>query len=543
MSLIKANAVQIGQSPTATQNFTLAVPSSPDGTIKLARGNAGATTQDVMNVSNAGVVSFPQGLGNISNSTAIATGSTNARSLANRFADVVNVKDFGAVGDGVTDDTIAIKAAIVAGAGKVVFFPAGTYSYAGNTPASASGTTLQGEGRNSSIIKVMTASPSNVFWMAGTGSGIRSMGFIAGVTQTGGQWITLAGIECFIEDFSITGDFNGIYMVGSVARIRDGRFNDSATGATRIFAGGGDNSQYIDNVLMGAPTIPNTAAAGIRVTNSGALSITNSDVLQQGRNLYLLADATGGVYDFTAVNCYFDNGANPTGSEPIKILGTSTTPIVRCRFISCWASGSTNNGILIENNGTGGNVFQGFDFIDCQALINIGSGLTTGGTGNISDVKILGGNYSADGFGVFIGSNTQDVIISSARIGAGAGVGGNNYGISLSSGCQRVTISNNNITANAISAIVDNGAINSSIINNIGYNPVGSFSVSVTASPMTYTAGKTPTTISITGGTVSSVVSDSQTLFTNTNCSVRLGANKSAVITYSSSPTITATID
>ena len=111
MSLIKANAVQIGQSPTATQNFTLAVPSSPDGTIKLARGNSGATTQDVMNVSNAGVVSFPQGLGNISNSTAIATGSTTARSLANRFADVVNVKDFGAVGDGVADDTAAIQAA------------------------------------------------------------------------------------------------------------------------------------------------------------------------------------------------------------------------------------------------------------------------------------------------------------------------------------------------------------------------------------------------------------------------------------------------
>jgi hypothetical protein len=64
MSLLKTNSVQIGQSATATQNFTLAVPSSPDGTIKLARGNNGATTQDVLAVDASGQI------------TATITGST-----------------------------------------------------------------------------------------------------------------------------------------------------------------------------------------------------------------------------------------------------------------------------------------------------------------------------------------------------------------------------------------------------------------------------------------------------------------------------------
>jgi hypothetical protein len=61
--------------------------------------------------------------------TAIATGSTTARSLANRFADVVNVLDFGAVGDGIADDYAAFNAAINAlnAEGGKIIVPSGSY--------------------------------------------------------------------------------------------------------------------------------------------------------------------------------------------------------------------------------------------------------------------------------------------------------------------------------------------------------------------------------------------------------------------------------
>jgi len=48
--------------------------------------------------------------GNI-DASVLATSSTTPRTLANRFSDVVNVKDFGAVGDNTTDDYAACQAA------------------------------------------------------------------------------------------------------------------------------------------------------------------------------------------------------------------------------------------------------------------------------------------------------------------------------------------------------------------------------------------------------------------------------------------------
>jgi hypothetical protein len=101
------------------------IKASTDGTQAII----GVGGVDQMTVSNAGVVTANSFVGAISNTNVTATGSTTARTLANRFADVVNVKDFGAVGDGVVDDRAACQTAIntAKSIGGSVYFPAGKY--------------------------------------------------------------------------------------------------------------------------------------------------------------------------------------------------------------------------------------------------------------------------------------------------------------------------------------------------------------------------------------------------------------------------------
>lgn len=78
MSTLKTNNAQIGQSATATNNFTLYQPASPDGTVRLGVGNSGATTSDALTVTNAGNATL---LGNLTVSgtgTSTFAGTLNA---------------------------------------------------------------------------------------------------------------------------------------------------------------------------------------------------------------------------------------------------------------------------------------------------------------------------------------------------------------------------------------------------------------------------------------------------------------------------------
>lgn len=89
-----------------------------------------------------------------------------ARNLGNRANDIVSVKDFGAVGDGVADDTAAINLALATA--KKVFFPAGTYL--ANIVINTSTFDVYGDGMSRTIIKPYNTSLPVIKNMADPGS-------------------------------------------------------------------------------------------------------------------------------------------------------------------------------------------------------------------------------------------------------------------------------------------------------------------------------------------------------------------------------------
>jgi hypothetical protein len=89
----------------------------------------------------------------VSSNRVKATGSTTSRALKDRWADVVNVKDFGAKGDGVTDDSGAFAAAFadLSSSGGRIYVPRGTYYVTATTNLDGKRVTVSGDGAGSVV--------------------------------------------------------------------------------------------------------------------------------------------------------------------------------------------------------------------------------------------------------------------------------------------------------------------------------------------------------------------------------------------------------
>lgn len=121
------------------------------------------------------------------------SGSAPTTGLADLIArTVVNVKDpaYGAIGDGVTDDTEAIRSAIETGPNVTVYFPAGTYLVTSTIIISGKATYLVGDGDQVTFIQFdPTANDVCLFFQAAA-SAVYFLGGVKGIhfTSTDTAW-------------------------------------------------------------------------------------------------------------------------------------------------------------------------------------------------------------------------------------------------------------------------------------------------------------------------------------------------------------------
>jgi len=196
-----------------------------------------------------------------------------ARTVDSKLKDTVSVKDFGAVGDGVTDDTAAYLAAIATG--KNVYFPKGTYFVAPvasptiNARLSgavlSSGQTVFGDGA-SSVIK----------WNTGVAATVQTLMMIT------------SGLNIVVRDLRFTGAALAVQIKASADGGVDGvTFENLVIDDMGIGLGAGEQialnpsgSKFIKNVTVKNCTFDTIGVHGVLITN---------------------------IYGFIVDACYFNN--------------------------------------------------------------------------------------------------------------------------------------------------------------------------------------------------------------------------------------------
>jgi hypothetical protein len=187
-------------SATATPFSVGGLPAAnaPSGADLVAMSQSGASVALPYSQFMAGLSSV-SGV-NVSSTLATATGGTTARSLADHFASAVAIEDFGAAGDGVTDDTASLNAAFASG--RPVRLGPKVYAIKGQFTVTTATAALIGT-PGLSTLKRSTQAGSGA-WILLQGSSFHADGVIFDANKSAigvDSWSVLVASSCTTTDF------------------------------------------------------------------------------------------------------------------------------------------------------------------------------------------------------------------------------------------------------------------------------------------------------------------------------------------------------
>lgn len=460
-----------------------------------------------------------------------------------------NVKQYGATGNGSTDDTAAVQAAITAAAGGgVVFFPSGSYII--NSPLNMSNNNVRLQGAQQSTLYI-------------------------GASFSGSQLINITGQTCSVVDLNIRG-VSATYTSNPAADaiqitssrgclIRDvvcSFINGYGIQSTSGVSISNDNTN-IDGVHV------YNGKAGIHILGNGAsgndqvsyISNCNIDFMQNG-DCYFFEDA----FDFVVTNIY-GNCTAGSGSS-IHIKGNCIALYFENMDLGPYPGPTTGAVVLVESGANGTPSKIGF----CNGIIEGGTNnisITAGSLISIANIDI----FNAGTIGVNISGSSDAIVISGCKFSLNGSTGSSGKYDFQSSSSGKVLLQGNIFqTPNGTGAGQINNVINTTagqvtvqnnvfegtsftsanifnnfpymIHNNPGYNPVGIITPpSVPASTVATTQKPFDCMVYIKGGTLTDVKVSGTTTGISAAASagavhsIFVPAQATIAITYSVAPT------
>lgn len=518
--------------------------------------------------------------------------SATERTAESRRVALLDVRDFGATGNSLTDDTAAIQAAIdqaesfsTSGQrrGAVVKFPPGRYRLTAPLVVRQSRIKLTGAGRFMSQFTrdddygdtlVIAAQPVTILEeIEIRGFSFRHNNRKAGMTgahirATGVTHLTIADFDMHDPAYGIV--LNGCvdYLIhrGSIVGHNDGK-DPRQTGRAGILL------RQIDAPPASMVPIPTQGIIrdtqvfgpriagfdfGLVVNAAEQLSVEGGSYFGNARLANILIEQTAEdqpILEITVSPGVYIDGA---GQDSVHITGKNGSGrryIGQIKFNGVnikGQSGDSKNGIFVDGTPRSGpfrQVLRGLHISGSSISGMKSNGIEINGgthiiiTGN--DIK--GNNYfnNERARGIVIGSAVTRAIVANNLIGStpeGSRTSYQEYGIEIIRGATNLTIDSNDVRNNYVGGILDGSADASDshkrITNNPGFNgnrlavsPPLPRSSEVLTNPF-----GSPAFVSIVGGAVGDVQLNGKTVFSTSNVQLMIAAGDRIRLTYSSPP-------
>ena len=197
--------------------------------------------------------------------------------VKNKLAQTVSIKDFGAIGDGTTDDSSAFTALVTycAATGATGWIPAGTYSISPSSITFSSNTPFRivGDGVDSTTLKNRNTASSFIYWTNPNGVSIENLSIDGAYTGSPSTPVS-GGTVVFVN--SSNNKFANL-KISNIYRVALMIYNDHQTTLTNVY-----KNIVVDNVKVYGPT---------------------NAINNVGPSAFILADVNNSIIK----NCYINN--------------------------------------------------------------------------------------------------------------------------------------------------------------------------------------------------------------------------------------------